>query len=235
MEYGTGIAEIIKGRCNCIMKGRNTLFGIVLIMIGLSLYLRNFHIAAPNSIILLLGLLLLYFYYSRKEQPFLIFGGIFTFIGALSVLKDISRYRFNISFELFLIIVGIVFLFLYYSKKTEGFIYPGSILPALGIYFLIMRFMDESYMWPSIFVLLGLAFYFIYFSALMGKNSWPLIPGTILIVLGTCLFTISFGIINWDIVKYLNINIREYQNYIWPAVLILIGVIMLYKSLFRRR
>lgn len=220
------------------MKGRNTLFGIVLILIGMVLYFRNFHIVPVSTLLLFAGLFLLYLYNTKKEQPFLIFGGIFTFIGALSVLKDLSEYRFNISFEIFLIIVGIIFLFFFYYKKIVGFIYPGTFLPAFGLYFLMMRFMDERYMWPGIFILLGLAFYFIYFTVYMGggyarQRSWPLIPGTILIVLGAFFFAMSFGFLSVDLLKY--IDVAQYKNYIWSVLLILLGVLMLYSSLRGKR
>jgi len=202
------------------MNKKNTTIGVVLIFLGISMYLRNFHIGTGNLLTLFLGLGLLYAYYIKKEQPFIIFGGIFTAIGLMSVLKDIGVFRINMTFETLLIVLGIIFLFIYYSKHIQGFIFPGMILPAIGVYLILGKFFSGRYADPSIFLLLGFAFYAIYFMAYMGKSSWPLIPATILLLIGILAYAFNFKVITWDMV-FLK------RDYIWPLMMIAAGVLIL--------
>lgn len=209
------------------MNKNNTLIGVALILLGISIYLRSFHIGTGSLLTLFLGLGLLYAYYIKKEQPFIIFGGIFTAIGLMAVLKDINLFRINLAFETVLIVLGIIFIFIYYSKHIQGFIFPGMILPAIGVYLILEKSFRGSYVDSSIFLLIGFAFYAIYFIAYMGKSSWPLIPATILLLIGISAYAFSFEIITWNMV-YL------YSDYIWPFLMIGAGVSILL-NLIRRR
>lgn len=208
------------------MNKKNAVIGVALILLGISMYLRNFHIGTGSLLTLFLGLGLLYAYYIRKEQPFIIFGGIFTAIGLVSVLKDLRVFRIDMTFETLLIVLGIIFLFIYYSKHIQGFIFPAMILPSVGVYFILEKYLSSRYADPSLFLLLGFAFYVIYFIAYMGKSNWPLIPATILLLIGIFEYAISFEVITWNMI-FMN------RSYIWPSLMIVAGVLILL-SRFRR-
>lgn len=209
------------------MLKKNTAIGLVLLLLGISMYLKNFHIGTGSLLMLFLGLGLLYAYYSKREQPFIIFGGIFTGIGLMYVLRDLKLFKLNVTFETMLIVLGIIFIFIYYSKQIQGFIFPGMILPALGIYFILLRTVSGRYADSSIFLLLGFAFYAIYFTAYMGKSDWPLIAATILLLLGIVSYAVSFKVITWNMV-YLK------REYIWPLMMIAAGVLILLNMRKRR-
>lgn len=209
------------------MNKKNTAIGVVLILLGISIYLRNFHIGTGSLITLFIGLGLLYAYYIKREQPFMIFGGIFTTIGLMSVLGDIRFFRIDVTFEAVLIALGLIFIFMYYIKHIQGFIFPGTILPALGIYIILQRSFSDRLAGPSIFLLLGFAFYAIYFLAYMGKSSWPLFPATILLLLGVLAYAVSFDVITWTMIS-LN------WDYIWPLLLVVAGVSILLGRLRKR-
>jgi hypothetical protein len=209
------------------MNKKNSLIGIALIFLGISMYLKNYNIGTGSLLTLFLGLGLLYAYHIKREQPFIIFGGIFAAIGLAAVLRDIRLFRIDMAFETMLIALGIIFIFLYYSKHIEGFIFPGAILPAAGVYLLLLKFFNDRYASPSIFLLLGFAFYVIYLTAYMGKSNWPLIPANILLMAGIFAYAVSFEIITWHMV-YLK------RDYIWPLLMIGAGVLILI-SRFRRR
>lgn len=209
------------------MNKRNTLLGVALILIGISLYLRNFHIATSSSLTLFIGLFLFFVYSVKREQPYMIFGSIFTVIGLMSLLDDLRFFRINITFEMLLIVLGLIFIFLFYSKEITGFVFPGFILPALGVYLILIRTFGERYTSSSIFLLLGFAFYIIYFIAYIGKSNWPLIPATILLALGILGYVFRLGILDLNIL-YLR------SEYIWPILLILAGVIILFNRLVKK-
>jgi hypothetical protein len=209
------------------MNKKNTLIGAALIFLGISIYLRNFHIGTGSLLTCFIGLGLLYAYNTRKEQPFLIFGGIFTAIGLMAVLKDIGMFRIDMTFETLLIVLGIIFILTYYSKNIQGFIFPGILLPAAGVYLILEKSLSGKYAYPSIFLLLGFAFYAIYFMAYMGKSNWPLIPATILLLAGILAYAISFEVITWNMV-FLN------RDYILPLLMIGAGVLILLNLLKRK-
>ncbi len=211
------------------MKNKNYAAGIALIVLGLAFFLRNYHISVINSLFILGGIYFFYSYATQKQQPHLIFGVILTGTGILILLKDLGLLHFNISGEMFLILMGMVFLFFYFRKGIEGLVFPGYILPSIGVYIMIMNNMNEDYMWPSIFILLGIAFYLIYFTAYIQKSSWALIPGTILILFGLACFAFSLGILTLNMLTALT----GYQNYVISAVIVLIGIALLIKGLKR--
>lgn len=209
------------------MNKKNTGIGIILILLGISMYLRNFNIEIGSLLTLFLGLGLSYAYYIKREQPFIIFGGIFTVIGLMSILHDIRFFHIDVTFETLLISLGIIFIIIYYLKNAQGFIIPGMLLNAVGIYLILLRTMDDKYSSPSIFLLLGFAFYAIYFIAFMGKSNWPLIPATILLVIGILAYAFNFKVINWDMI-YLK------KDLIWPIFMIGGGVMVLLNLLRKR-
>ncbi len=209
------------------MNKRNTAIGVVLILLGISIYMRNFHIDSGSMLTLFLGLGLLFAYYNKKEQPYIIFGSIFTVIGLMSVLGDIRFFRIDMTFEAVMIVLGIIFTFIYYVKRIHGFIFPGMILPALGIYIILLRVLNDRLASSSIFLLLGFAFYAIYFIAYMGKSNWPLIPASILLLAGILSYAFSFKVLSWNIILLK-------WDYIWPLLMIAAGLLILIRRLKRR-
>jgi hypothetical protein len=209
------------------MNKKNTAIGVILILLGISIYLKNFHIGTGTLTTLFLGFGLLFAYYIKRDQPFMIFGGIFTGIGIMSILKDIRLFRMDFTFETALIALGIIFILLYYSKHVQGFIFPGAILPALGIYSILVRSFSDKYVSSSIFLLLGFAFYTIYFLAYMGKSAWPLVPATVLLLAGIISYAFSFEIIKWNMF-YLN------WDYTWPLLMVAAGLLILISKIKRR-
>jgi hypothetical protein len=209
------------------MKNNNFTLGLALICLGSAYFLRNFDISMLTTFIIFGGLYFLYEYTNKKQQPHFVFGVVLTATGTLMLLRNLHILRFDITGEMFLAALGIVFLFIYFRKGIIGFIFPGYILPAIAIYSLIDNSMNDSFIWPSFFILLGLAFYMIYFTAYIGRSSWPLIPGTILILFGLIAFGFVLEILSIEMLRALSI----YQNYIIAALIVLAGVGLLYKGL----
>jgi hypothetical protein len=203
--------------------------GIVLVFLGLAFFLKNYNISVINTMLLLAGLYFLYDYVIKKYQPHLVFGIVLSAAGSIMLLRDLGRLHFDLSGEMFFLALGAIFLFFYFAKGITGFVFPGFILPVFSIYSLIENNMNDNYMWPSFFILLGLAFYFIYFTAYIHKSSWPLIPGTILILFGLVAFTFVLGILSVDMLR----DIAQYQNYIISGAIVLLGVGLLFKGLKR--
>jgi hypothetical protein len=209
------------------MRKNNFAAGLLLIFLGLAFFLKNYNISVINTLLICGGLYFLYEYVVKKQQPHLIFGIILSGAGTVMLLKNLGKLDLDISGEMFLVVLGVIFLFLYYSKGIIGFVFPGYILPAMAVSSMIDNNLNNSYMWPSFFILLGLAFYLIYFTAFIHKSNWPLIPGTILIVFGLIAFAFVLGIVSIDMLR----GLGQYQNYILSGAIVLLGVGLLYKGL----
>lgn len=205
------------------MYNKNKLTGVILILLGVSLSLGKSDIEVGSILMLFIGLGLLYAYYIRREQPFIILGGVFSVIGLLFILKDIRLIRINIAFETTFIMLGIMLLYVYRTKHIHGFIFPGMILPAVGVYLILLKYFDGRYAASSIFLLLGFAFYAIYFIEYMDKSCWPLIPATLLLLIGIFSYAIRFNIITWRMI-YIK------KDFIWPLIMIAAGIFILPKK-----
>jgi len=203
------------------MNRRRSILGFILILIGLSAILKNLKLMPDNSLLIFVGTFLFYLWHLNKQNLFLVLGTLGIIFGLISLLDYYGIFHLRMSTELVLLTLGIIFLYFYYSKRIFGFVFPGAILISHAIYLFLMSNFNSGKMWPSYFLLLGFAFYLIYFIAFYEKSSWPLVVGTILILLGIVFLGFSFGILSWRIYKY--------YNYIIPAVLILIGIILLMK------
>jgi hypothetical protein len=76
--------------------------------------------------------------------------------------------------------------------KSQG-IFPGTILIGLGVFFLLKQwaipFVDQLYSWPSILIVLGLAFFL---QAIIGKDASSYFPSVILLGLGSHFHAIGY-------------------------------------------
>jgi len=209
------------------MNGRRSILGLILILIGLSAILKNLRLMPDNSLLIFAGVFLLYLWHLTRQGLFMVLGILGTLFGVISLLDFHDIFRLRMSAEFLLLALGIIFLYLYYSKRILGFVFPGAILISHAVYLYLMNNFSSEKLWPSYFLLLGFAFYLIYFIAFYEKSSWALVVGTILNILGIVFLGFSFGI--------LNLRIYRYYSYILPVSLIIIGIILLMKVFDGRR
>lgn len=148
--------------------------------------------------------------------------------GTLSILMDYNFLRLTIGGESILIIIACLFIILYYFKKNIGFLIAGVIISTLGLYMFLIDYYNTVRIWPVFFILLGIAFYTIYFIALYGKENWPLVLGTMLILLGILLLGINFAILKPKILRYI-------KSYFWPSVLIIVGLTIILKRIRKKK
>lgn len=203
------------------MNRKRSILGLILILLGLSAILKNLRLIPDNSLLLFGGVFMLYLWYLNRQGLFLVLGTLGTLFGFISLLDFHGIFRLRMSIEFVLFALGIIFLYFHYSKRIFGFVFPGAILISHGVYLYLMNNFSAEKLWPSYFILLGFAFYLIYFIAFYEKSSWPLVVGTILIILGIVFLAFSFGILSWRIYRY--------YNFILPVALIIIGIILLMK------
>jgi predicted membrane protein len=104
------------------------------------------------------------------------------------------------------------------SPRTHGNILLGLILIALGIIFLLSRFVPFDFFdflfdwWPLILVLIGL-------KKMMSPGEPRFGGGFIIFIIGAFFLLINLNILRWS-----------YLTYLWPVVLILIGLRFIFPS-----
>ncbi|WIV12536.1 DUF5668 domain-containing protein [Proteiniborus sp. MB09-C3] len=207
-------------------KRNNDLLGIILILIGVLIFLLNTDLLSGNALLILIGVGFLVIYFIRRYIWSLISGMIIIVVGVTSIIDDAFSTRIDLAGFTFLVGLGIVFLVLYFTKRIMGFVFPGFILPAVGIYTLVSSIYTGEMSW-AFFFLIGLSFYGIYIAEFMKRgNSWPLIPGTILIAFSAFLYLISKDIIKASFWKVI--------SYAWPALLIIVGIKIIYDNVKRK-
>ncbi len=130
----------------------------------------------------------------------------------IGILLFLSQHIDNFHDFFSLLLIGSVFLFLYFTRKKIGFLIPGCILIGLGL----GQLLDNSLNWIGDMDAIGLGFGFLLIYLITNiweKQSywWPLIPGVFLI-------TVGFSDGSSFLVKS------------WPLILVVIGLIIIYKE-----
>ncbi|MEA2573743.1 MAG: hypothetical protein QOH93_1041 [Chloroflexia bacterium] len=131
----------------------------------------------------------------------LIGGGVLFLLNQLSAFGSFGR--------LVPLLIGAVFLYAYFRTKQGyriGFLIPGAILTGIGVGEIIERYAFFSLGGDVTAVTLGLGFCAIWFFE--RRHWWALIPGSILVLSG--------------------LSQMYLIGSLWPLVLILIGVYLLY-------
>lgn len=149
-------------------------------------------------------------------------GVVLIILGALALLGNLGFA--DIFGEGIVAIIGIVFLALYYLGRTSWAIFPGAFTAPVGVViFLAARGLDMDAWWPLFIAAPGLSFLLIRFSA--PGNDWAIFPGSILVLIAGVMFSFSSHLLSWAYVGLV--------GKIWPVVLILIGLWLVFRSLKR--
>ena len=135
-------------------------------------------------------------------------------IGADNILPGILG---NWTGLFFLGFLGLGFFAVYFTERQERWwaLIPGGVLVTLGI----TSVLSDVYGAPETggFFFLGLGFTFL-LVAVLASMQWAYIPGIILLVMGALLGTSFAGAL----------------NYLWPAALILAGLLLIYRFVRRQ-
>ena len=207
--------------------------GVILIGLGILFFLNNYNIDIGDWFILGIGIVFLVAYITKKKTGFLVTGLILSYFGGLIFLENLDFINGHLFGALFLTALGAAFLTVYFIKKKLGFIFPGFILLAVGIYAVVTKVADvgQRELWPLIFMLLAIAFLSIFALEFRRLGYRPLIPALILFVAGVLAFMTTGGIITpdgwFDFLRML--------SRFWPLLLIIAGVSIIFKNSGRQK
>lgn len=168
----------------------------------------------------------------NNRRGYVVAGALLVILGGLFLLRNLGVLEFgifNIGFmiakfwpTLFLVIPGLLFHSVFFSGKSRdaGLLVPGGILLVLGITFQInMLFGMWHIMWPFYIMSVAVGLFELYVFG--NREKGLLIPVGILA--GFSLFFFA----GFSLRQLLSINVGQY---VFPAVLILIGAAILLKG-----
>lgn len=163
------------------------------------------------------------------RRPSILPGLILIVIGAVLLVNKLTPYSIGWDeiYPLILMILGLViFRTVLSHRHNKGGVFLGSLLFLLGGYFFLKNYDIIPYhyvreVWPIILMILGLSFLsvFIFYP----KDWGPVIPGGILLFIGTVILLRRLDLFYLDIGEI----ISDY----WPITLILIGGAIIYGAL----
>lgn len=158
-------------------------------------------------------------------------GILLIVIGIILIIQKmffIQFFSWQYFWPIFVLIPGLSFEFSYFFKrKAPGTLVPGGILTTYGILFFFETFTNwnfSDYTWPVYPLGVAIGLFQLYLHS--GRNSGILIPVSIL----TAVSAISFISMLMHGLSWL-----FQSSLVWGGALIVVGIIILFKSLFSRR
>lgn len=195
----------------------------ILLGVGFLLYIHGFlpNIFLTEYVNILIGIILFIVYF-RNKSNFALLGGIFFFANVSMLfagkLLDTSSLGARIIF-----IPGVMLLAAYIFKKNSVILTIGSILTFWGIFLIIKEpagIVGFHFSIGSLMLFTVLAFILI---GIIERQSWPVLPSLILGLMGSYLIIDELGIVA-----------REIVLQIGCMLLIVIGIVFVIKSLFKK-
>lgn len=197
------------------MNKNNVFIATLLILFGVSLLLIRFDFVGAEIFLVAGGGAFLASYAATRSAANLLLGVFLVGLGLNNILT------LSISSSFILLILGGLFYLLYFTKKGNGYIYPGMVLTVIGL----NQLLDEWTTMPSdglFFILLGLGFMTTYiFEKERLQSNRLLGAGMIVLLIGVALF-IAANLITPEIESVFRIGAV-------PALFVFIGVYLLFQ------
>ena len=205
------------------MRKEDYAFGFFLVFIGVLFLLLNLNVLNFEWLLFILSIGQIVEYFIKDHLGYLISGLVLLAISLIYILNEYAFPGVNIKGFLFLWIFGIISMVLYGRQKSKGLLIFGTILPALGTYNLIEELSSGNVSW-TLYLLFGIAFFIIY---LIGYRSsdieWPRHLALAMVVV-SILFLINTK-------TAMEFKFWKFINYLWPIILILIGIKIIYNMI----
>ncbi|MCR2044388.1 hypothetical protein [Anaerosalibacter massiliensis] len=205
------------------MEKRDYTFGIVLVLVGIVFLLLNLNIISFNWLILILSVIFLLVYAYKRQLGYLSAGLVLLAISVVSLIDQYTFTNVNIKGFVFLWILGIISLNMYSKYETRGYLIFGCLLPAIGTYSLIDEIFIKDTAWVF-FLFLSIAFYIIYLLEYRRLGTeWPKTLSIIMIALSLLTLLTSK--------TYMKFGFWRFISYLWPLLLIGIGIKIIYNMI----
>ena len=197
-------------------------WGGVLILAGILFLLQEMRILGNAFQFLWLlimaagSVVFLWIYFSRKDQWWAIIPGLVLLGLAVSVLDGLLNILPGMDWTgaIFLGCIGLAFWFVYLRRQDQWWaVIPGGVMLTLAAVTALDNFFD----WGEAVFFLGLAATFLLVAVLPNSGQdtrWAFIPAAILGIIGFTIFA----------------PIKNVMLFLWPVLLIAIGVFILFRN-----
>ena len=197
-------------------------WGGVLVLAGVLFFLQELNILGNAFQFLWLLIMaagsavFLWIYFSQKEQWWAIIPGLVLLGLAISTLDGLLKILPGTDWTgaIFLGCIGLAFWFVYLRRQDQWWaIIPGGVMLTLAA----VTALDNIIGWSEVVFFLGLASTFLLVAVLpnTGQDTrWAFIPAAILGVIGLTIFA----------------PIKNLMLYLWPALLIALGIYILIRN-----
>lgn len=198
-------------------------FGILLILLGVLFLLLNFNLISLSVAAFILSIAILIRYFMNNNIVSLILGLSLFGISSVFILDEYVFKSLEMKGVLFLWIFAIIAFIIFMKEKNKLFLLSSLTLLALGFYLLIVNIYGGNPIWVLL-VFISIVFYIYYlFIYRRAGIEWP--KKLSLILLGLSIVVFIFIKLNAT-----NIKILKLINYIWPVLLILLGIRLIYNK-----
>jgi hypothetical protein len=203
-------------------------WGVLLILGGVAILLENLNLFQFRfggvfwaALFALMGLAFLSVYYENRANWWALIPGIILLtLGAIILLGVLFPGRDEWIGSIFLAGIGLAFLLVYLNNRQHWWaIIPAGVMFTLALVSGVGQHVQGEATGGLFFIGLGLTFGVV--GLLPGQADdlrWAFIPGGILLLMGILLVAFS----------------ADLFNYIWPVLLILGGLILIFRTLARR-
>ena len=172
----------------------------------------------------------------RRAGSSIALGVVFVVLGLFALLVQFTGFDAGGSWPLFVVIPGVTLLLVGYVSLGTGALIPGAILTVIG---LILAYMNATQDWPAwAFVWplvapggVGLG---IYLQGLRNHDAHLLRQGRVLMFVAAVIFMIGFVIFG-TIFKISDTDYGWFGKAALPALLIVVGILLLARSIQRSR
>ncbi len=194
-------------------------FGAALILLGGLMLLERFGLFRGAAsifwgiVFLAGGAYFIYRFFSEPRQEWwaVIPGTVLAGIGLSALVPGSWSGLFLLG------LMGIGFFTIYFMDRSRWWgIIPGGVLVTLAITSVLQEYTNTQQTGGIFFLGLGLTFILL---AVLASTSWAYIPGVILLIMG-----VVFGYTPY----------ASWLNYVWPAVLIVVGLLLIYRFVRRQ-
>ncbi len=203
-------------------------WGVLFILGGILFFLQNLNILPFGGALLgaavlaVFGIFVLSAFFSNRSNWWLLIPGILLLDLAVVTLMDAFSLFSHLSGAVFLAGIAISFLAVYLANRSFWWaIIPMGVLLTLSAITAIEDIASHEFETGGIFFLgIGLTFALVgLLPNPAGSMNWAFIPALVMIVLGVLLIGAAVSLI----------------NIIWPVALILVGLLIIYRTFLRRR
>ncbi|WP_353097397.1 hypothetical protein [Tissierella praeacuta] len=205
------------------MKKANYSLGVVLIIIGLMFLLMNLNFLTFDWLLFILAMGLIVWDLKSKNMVYLIAGLLLLGISSVALIDEYLFTTISVKSFIYQLIFGIISLVMYKRHSNKGFLILGVLLSSISFYSLIEEIIKTDVNWIR-FLLFSIAFFVIYIIGYKREDiDWPKNISIIMLIASSISLLGSKDL--------LRIGFWKFVSYLVPAIIILIGIKIIYNGI----